>query len=54
MEGSARSNYLDAISMILANTTSDLSGQAGGLGLGNSDVPYLVELARRRLAKGGT
>lgn len=52
-ETSARSNFLDAIAMILANTTGNLTGQAGQLGLGTSDVPYLVELARRRLAAGG-
>lgn len=53
-EASARSSYLDAIGTILGNTTANLTTSAGQLGLGaNSDVPYLVELARRRLAAGG-
>jgi hypothetical protein len=54
-EANAQSQFQSQIAAILSNSTARLAQDAGALGMaGNKDLPLLLELARRRLATGGT
>jgi hypothetical protein len=50
-ESGAQADFLSNIGQILYGTTSRLAGNAGNLGMaGNTHLPVLLELARRRMA----
>jgi len=50
-EASAQSTFQGQLAAILSNATARLADNAGGLGMaGNTDLPLLLEIARRRLA----
>ena len=54
-EANAQSLFNSQIAAILSNSTARLQQNAGALGMaGNKDLPLLLELARRRLAAGGS
>jgi len=54
-DAGAQSDYLSQLAGILSGTTGRLAGNAGQLGMaGNTDLPLLLELAKRRLAAGGS
>jgi hypothetical protein len=53
-QSGAQSLFNSQLAAILANSTARLADNAGSLGMaGNTDLPMLLELARRRLAAQG-
>jgi hypothetical protein len=52
-EAGARASYGDTLSNILFDSANRLSSQAGTLGLAGSNIPYLLEIIRRRQLAGG-
>lgn len=54
-DAGAQSDFLSSIAGVLSGTTGRLASDAGTLGMaGNTNLPLLLELARRRLAAQGS